>query len=96
MFVFWDALGGSATFVPGLLDAPITVQTSGTSAVIYKLDEGEVTVSDPSQTLPALNIAVQVGPLGRRPKGWGSKRTKSLSLTLPSGGTAGSSVTEVL
>ncbi|EJF60682.1 polysaccharide lyase family 8 protein [Dichomitus squalens LYAD-421 SS1] len=96
MIVFWDVLGGSITFVPGLLDAPITIQASANSAVIYKLDDGNVTVSDPSQTFSTLNLAIQVGLLGRRPKGWGSERTRTISFTLPGGGMAGSSVTKAL
>ncbi|KAI0361657.1 galactose mutarotase-like protein [Trametes cingulata] len=92
MFVFWDANGGSATFVPSLLEAPVTVQTSGNAVVIYKLDEGTLTVSDPSQTLQTVQITVNVGLLGIRPRQLGSPRTRIVTVALPSGGLAGSSV----
>ncbi|KAI0365220.1 galactose mutarotase-like protein [Pilatotrama ljubarskyi] len=95
MFVFWDATGGSATFVPSLLEAPVTVQTSGNVALIYRLDEGTITVSDPSQTLKMVQLTINVGLLGIRPRqlpGLGWPRTRILNVTLPSGGLAGSSV----
>ncbi|KAI1790344.1 polysaccharide lyase family 8 protein [Ganoderma leucocontextum] len=96
MLVFWDAQGGSVSFVPGLFDAPITVQASANSVVIYKLDDGNVTVSDPSQTVPTLNLTLEVGLLGRRPEGWGGDCAKTLLFELPSGGVAGSSVTKLI
>ena len=96
IFVFWEAQGGSVTFEPGLLDAPITIHASANSAVIYKLDEASVTVSDPSQVVPTLNLTIEVWPLGWRPKGWEDDRTKTLLFELPSGGIAGSSMTKVI
>ena len=96
MFVFWDAQGGSVTFEPGLLDASITVLASANSVVIYKLDDGNVTVSDPSQIVSTLNLTMELGHLGWRPEGWGSDRTKTLLFELPSGGVAGSSVTKAI
>ncbi|TFK90255.1 polysaccharide lyase family 8 protein [Polyporus arcularius HHB13444] len=96
MVVFWTAQGGSVTFSPSLLDAPITVEASANSAVIYKLDEGAVTVSDPSQSVPTLELTFKVGLLGRRPRGWGRKLTKTREVVMPTGGVAGRSVSVTL
>lgn len=82
MFVFWDVAGGSATFVPSLFEAPITVQANGNAVVIYKVDEGSATVSDPSQSLSSVQIAI-----GSR---WSLPQT--VEVALPRGGLAGSSV----
>ncbi|KAF8912697.1 polysaccharide lyase family 8 protein [Gymnopilus junonius] len=51
MFVFWEANGGSVTFSPGENLAPIMILATGNIALIYRLDTGEITVSDPSQSL---------------------------------------------
>ncbi|KAI0662798.1 galactose mutarotase-like protein [Cubamyces menziesii] len=86
MFVFWGANGGSATFVPSLLEGPVTVQTNANAAIIYDLDKRTLTVSDPSQTLSSVQVTIKAGLLG--------SRNKVLSVALPSGpgGLAGSSV----
>ncbi|EIW64697.1 galactose mutarotase-like protein [Trametes versicolor FP-101664 SS1] len=81
-FVFWDAEGGSATFVPSLFEAPITVQTNGNAVVIYDVDKRNATVSDPSQTLTTVQLSFKEG----------RSHTKTLDVTLPGGGVAGSSV----
>ncbi|KAI0651821.1 chondroitin AC/alginate lyase [Trametes meyenii] len=68
MFVFWDAEGGSATFVPSLFEASITVQTDRNAVVIYKVDERTLTVSDPSQTLSNVRVTIREGLLGIGPR----------------------------
>ena len=92
--VFWDA--GKFT-IPALTSggAPITVQSSGTANIILHMDTWTVTVADPTQLLAALTLNFTLGS-GTAPAGWGSSKTKSLQFTLPSGGIAGSSLTQTL
>ncbi|RPD57852.1 polysaccharide lyase family 8 protein [Lentinus tigrinus ALCF2SS1-7] len=92
MVVFWVAQGGSVTFSPSFIDAPITIEASANSAVIYKLDEGAVMVSDPSQSVSTLQLTFKVGLIGRRPQGWGWKLTKTVETAMPTGGVGGKSV----
>jgi hypothetical protein len=88
-FVFWDATGGSVEFQPSPLDGPVTVNSSANAAIIYCLDTGNVTVSDPSQSLATVDVTVSKG---RRGGGW----PKTLTFALPSGGLAGDSVSQTL
>ncbi|KAI0778157.1 galactose mutarotase-like protein [Trametes elegans] len=81
-YVFWDVAGGSAKFSPSLFEAPVTVQASGNSIVIYNLEKKTLTVSDPSQTLGAIQVTINGG--------------QPVNVALPSGGTAGNSVTTTL
>ncbi|KAH9898428.1 galactose mutarotase-like protein [Cubamyces lactineus] len=86
MFVFWGANGGSATFVPSLLEGPVTIQTNANAAIIYDLDKRTLTVSDPSQTISSVQVTIKAGLLG--------SHNKVVNVALPSGpgGLAGSSV----
>ncbi|KAF8061711.1 polysaccharide lyase family 8 protein [Lyophyllum atratum] len=95
MAVFWDAAGGSVTFNPKQGGAPITVAVNGNAAVIYKTQEGVVTVSDPSQTRANVQVTLTLGQ-GEQPCGWRGDRKKTIVFPLPSGGLAGSSVTQVV
>ena len=88
-FVFWNAAGGSAQFRPSLTQGPITVASTGAAAVIYCLDTGNITVSDPSQTLDTLQLTVTKGGRGGSPP-------NTLTFSLPAGGLAGSSVSQIL
>jgi hypothetical protein len=92
--VLWSPTGGSFTFQ---LDgyAPITVTISANAAILYRVESGTVTVSDPSQTLSELAVNMTAGN-GVKPKGWGSQNTLIIDFTLPCSGSAGSSVTRVL
>jgi len=91
--VFWDALGGSAYFVPSPTEAGINITSNSQAGVIYRLNTGIITVSDPSQTLVSVRITLTLDDTGSPPAHWGNySRTKILSLDLPSGGLAGSSV----
>ncbi|KIJ68409.1 polysaccharide lyase family 8 protein [Hydnomerulius pinastri MD-312] len=94
MGVFWSTKGGSFTFQPAGY-APITISTTANAAVIYRMDSGNVTVSDPSQTLSQLTVEMSVGD-GLKPQGWGNENTITLTFSLPSSGSAGSSITQVL
>ena len=96
MFVFWDSLGGSTKFVPFPAAAAITVNSSGNAAVILEMQSGNITVSDPSQTLTTLDVAFSVGARGIRPSVWGSGLSRTIHFTLPQGGLAGSSVSHKL
>ena len=84
MAAFWDASGGSVTFTPDHSNAPITISVDGNAAVIYKLKAGEVTLSDPSQTLSTIRVTLSSG----------RRNARTLTFTLPQGGLAGSSVTQ--
>ncbi|KZP31300.1 polysaccharide lyase family 8 protein [Athelia psychrophila] len=97
MIVFWDALGGSVT-IPGqsILDAPVTITADGNSAIMYHYKTGNITVSDPSQTLTELQVALQVGLLGQKPPHWGWDFAKSFTFDLPTSGSSGSSVSQLL
>jgi hypothetical protein len=80
--VFWGAGGGSVYFVP----------SGGNAGVIYCMDNGVITVSDPSQTLVSVQIMFTLDDFGTRPPCWGYGRIKVLLLNLPGGGLTGSSV----
>jgi hypothetical protein len=95
MFVFWDADGGSVTFNPGQTLAPTTVTVTGNLAVIYTLQTGQVTISDPSQTLTTAQVSLELGE-GQAPPYWGLDRAINLVFQLPSDGFAGNSVTQTL
>jgi hypothetical protein len=97
MVVFWDFLGGSV-LIPGssFADAPLTISSSGNSAVIYQLNTGNVTVADPSQNLTKLDVELGVGLLGKKPPHWGWELSHHLSFDLPTSGSAGSSVSQVI
>ncbi|OBZ79298.1 Chondroitinase-AC, partial [Grifola frondosa] len=96
MVVFWDADGGAVQFAPSTLEAAITVESTGNAVVLWRLDQGSVTVSDPSQMLSDVQLTFTVGPLGNRPSGWGPRYSKQLSFVLPTDGLAGSSLTQKL
>jgi len=91
-FVFWQAEGGNVTFTPKANVAPITITTNANIALIYRLKTGEVTVSDPSQSLSIAQVSLNLGT-GNKPPHWGSGDVKTLVFQLPSGGLIGSSVT---
>ncbi|KZP04686.1 hypothetical protein FIBSPDRAFT_1054518 [Athelia psychrophila] len=97
MIVFWDALGGSVT-IPGqsIFDAPVTITADGNSAIMYHYKTGNITVSDPSQTLTELQVALHVGLLGKKPPHWGWDFAKSFTFDLPTSGSSGSSVSQLL
>ena len=96
MFVFWNPLGGAATFFPSPFEASISINASANAAVIYRIDTGNITVSDPSQTLESVDLTFMRGWFGKTPPGWGSQSWKQVQIELPSGGLAGSSVSQII
>ena len=96
MVVFWDPIGGTV-IIPGktLLDAPVSITSNGNSAIIYQYKTGNVTVSDPSQSLAELQVTLGVG-LGKKPPHWGWEFAHTLAFELPTSGSAGSSVSQLL
>jgi hypothetical protein len=96
MVVFWGAAGGSVTFDTAPGNAPITITANGNIALLYRLEKGEVTVSDPSQLLTRTQVTFTLG-LGVKPPQWeGAGREKTLNFDHPSGGGAGSSVSQTV
>ncbi|TFY81579.1 hypothetical protein EWM64_g2433 [Hericium alpestre] len=85
--VFWDEAGGSVYLLRSLSQGAATISTSGNVALIYNMKSNEITVSDPSQTLSAVDIKVTSGWLGQK---------HSMTIVLPTGDAAGSSVTQRL
>ncbi|KAF8898702.1 polysaccharide lyase family 8 protein [Infundibulicybe gibba] len=96
MLVFWVDAGGSVV-VPSSAGtfAPITVKSSANANVIFRMDTWSVTLSEPTQTLTVISLNFTLGS-GVAPPGWGSAKAKSITVNLPSGGMAGSSVTQLL
>ncbi|EGN94539.1 polysaccharide lyase family 8 protein [Serpula lacrymans var. lacrymans S7.3] len=95
MIVFWNPAGGAVSFDFDGAFASLHVTSHSNAVVVYRLNSGNVTVSDPSQTLTQLVVNMSLGN-GTKPKGWGNDSSKSLSFTLPTNGLAGSSVYQVL
>lgn len=90
MVVFWEQAGGSVTINPPRF-APITLRANGNIALIYRFSDAAIFVSDPSQTLAAVEVNLELG-VGRKPPQWGPHRPKTFVIPLPTGGLAGSSV----
>lgn len=80
MVVFWDAAGGSVIFEA---HGQVTLTANGNAAVIYRHKTGEITVSDPSQSLSSLQLTLRH-----------HDDAKTMDFALPGGGLAGSSVTK--
>lgn len=95
MAVFWDAAGGSVDFLPSPKTARITITVNGNAGMIYRLRTGEITVSDPSQSLVEMIVTLKLGP-GRKPPHWGKGHSKRLIYALPDGGLAGSGITQLI
>jgi len=85
MAVVWAAGGATMNFAPGS-PATFTIATNATAALSFDLKSGTLTVSDPTQTLAALSVTLNVGR---------AKVSKTLNFALPSaGGLGGSSVSQ--
>ena len=89
--VFWNPAGGEVAFTPSLLETQLTVAASAGSVVLYKLDEGTLTVADPTQQLAHIELSVRSSGLGLQPKG--VENGRAMSVVLPSGGLVGQSTT---
>lgn len=94
--IFWAPDGGSITVPgsPGFSD--VTVSSNINSAIIYHRSTGEVVVSDPSQTATTLILDLEAGTIGRQPSGFEDGPQKELVFALPTGGFAGSSVSQLI
>ncbi|KAG5342440.1 hypothetical protein C0989_002276 [Termitomyces sp. Mn162] len=95
MLVFWVNSGGSVTIPSIAGNAPVTVKSTGSSAVIVRTDLWVVTISDPTQLLTNITLNFTLGA-GSIPSSWGTDRFKVLEINLPTGGIVGSSVTRSL
>lgn len=95
MAVFWGADGGSVDLVPR---SPVTftISANGTAALMFDWVSGKLTVSDPTQTLSAVAVTLRIGGSGgrRMAQRLGGGLSGTLVFALPSGGLAGSSVSE--
>ncbi|KAG6842628.1 hypothetical protein C0991_000155 [Blastosporella zonata] len=96
MLVYWVNAGGSVAIPSTTGDAPVTITSTGNAAVIVRTDTWLVTVSDPTQTLTVLTLNFTLGT-GSIPSTWpNTSRFSVLTVNLPTGGVAGSSVTQSL
>ncbi|KAJ7487640.1 polysaccharide lyase family 8 protein [Mycena galericulata] len=87
MAVFWAAGGGSFNITRSTPATPqFSVSTNGTAAVIFNFESGSLTVSDPTQTLSAVSVTLSANGI--------TSGSKTIAFTLPSGGVAGSSVSQ--
>lgn len=95
MITFWTANGGKIT-IPSLNsgEAPVLVSADKGLLVILEENTWNLTVSDPTQTATEATVVLQLGS-GSIPSGW-SGGTKSVSVSLPQSGSAGSSVSTSL
>ncbi|KAJ7183601.1 polysaccharide lyase family 8 protein [Mycena filopes] len=89
---FWTAAGSTIT-IPAVKAGvgAIQVKANGNSVLILRMDTWGVTVSDPTQTLGSvvLNFTLLTGTA---PPGWGTAKSRAVTVALPGGGEAGQSV----
>ncbi|KAH8120362.1 polysaccharide lyase family 8 protein [Phellopilus nigrolimitatus] len=92
MAVFWEEGGGNVTIPPcSLWEAPISLSSDKGLLMILEEKSWMLTVADPTQIAVDVEVVLQLGP-GTPPKGWGHEKTKTVSVVLPTGITAGSSI----
>ncbi|KAJ7146741.1 polysaccharide lyase family 8 protein [Mycena epipterygia] len=93
---FWTTTGSTIT-IPSLKTGvgAIQVKSNGSSTLILRMDTWDVTVSDPTQTLTSLflNFTLLTGTV---PPGWGTVKSRPVTVALPVGGVAGESVSASL
>ncbi|PPR06899.1 hypothetical protein CVT24_011589 [Panaeolus cyanescens] len=93
MVAFWSARGGTVTFKPRNC-SPVTLSSDKGVLVMYRVESGDITISDPSQSSSQVNVLLTVGRGGTPPM-WGTPDlTRSISFNLPTGGQAGRSITK--
>lgn len=85
MLVFWDSAGGSATFVPSVTFGSLTISANGNVAIIYKPTDRTIVISDPSQSLATVKVVITT-----------KSGARTSTITLPQGGLAGNSVSQVI
>ncbi|KAJ6578036.1 polysaccharide lyase family 8 protein [Mycena capillaripes] len=93
---FWTAAGSVVT-IPSLKTGvgAIQVRSNGSSTLILRMNTWDVTVSDPTQTLTGLLLNFTL-LTGTAPPGWGTVKSRVVTVALPVGGLAGSSVSAKL
>lgn len=85
MVVFWDGQGGKVDIPATTLSGgPHSLSANGNVAVVYNMKTGDVTVADPSQQLTSVSITVSFSPSSH------NGQVKTLAISLPQGGIAGS------
>ncbi|KAF5338348.1 hypothetical protein D9611_012502 [Ephemerocybe angulata] len=92
MLVLWKAGSKMSAFQSAPAMARLTISSNNPVALMLSLDDGRVTASDPSQGLNSATVKFEYGTDGQLPTFWVGGRSKTLNLTFPRGGTAGSSV----
>ncbi|KAF8151251.1 polysaccharide lyase family 8 protein [Mycena galopus ATCC 62051] len=93
---FWTAAGSTFTIPSRTAGVgAIQVKSNGSSTIIFSMDTWNVTVSDPTQTLTGLLLNFTL-LTGTAPPGWGTAKSRAVTVTLPVGGLAGGSVSAQL
>ncbi|KAJ7266529.1 polysaccharide lyase family 8 protein [Mycena rebaudengoi] len=90
---FWTAAGSTFT-VPSLKSGvgAIQVRSNGSSSLIVRMDTWDVIVSDPTQLLTGSLLLNFTLLTGTAPPGWGTNKSRPVTVALPGGGEAGRSV----
>lgn len=93
---FWTTAGSTIT-IPSLKTGvgAIQVKSNGSSTLILRMDTWDVTVSDPTQTLTSLLLNFTL-LTGTAPPGWGTVKSRPVTVALPVGGVAGESISASL
>ncbi|KAJ7146757.1 polysaccharide lyase family 8 protein [Mycena epipterygia] len=93
---FWTTAGSTFT-IPSLKTGvgAIQVKSNGSSTLILRMDTWDVTVSDPTQTLTSLLLNFTL-LTGTAPPGWGTVKSRPVTVALPVGGISGESVSASL
>lgn len=94
--VFWDDQGGDVMLPSCSEHAAIKIRADVSSALVYRIDEGTFVISDPSQTKKVVNLVLESNEHDKKPKGFENENVRTFAVSLPSGGLAGSSVSETL
>ncbi|TDL28471.1 polysaccharide lyase family 8 protein, partial [Rickenella mellea] len=90
--VFWNDGGGEITFPDVLHTTSLSVKADRGLAVIIAMKSRTITVADPSQTSIDAQVDLTWGD-GPESLRWGTSRVKVFTFLLPTGGSAGKSVT---
>lgn len=92
--VFWDPSGGSFAFTSNIYGT-MSIASTGNAAFIYRIDSGNLTVADPSQTVSQITFTISVED-GPGPCAWGGENNVTAQFDMPTSGLAGSSVSQVI
>jgi hypothetical protein len=96
MAIFWSPSGGTVTFSPkgskGSKGGSVTLIAQDNIALIYKVEQRQITVSDPSQSLTS--TVISLSGWGLESKSQDPVETKTITIQFPGGGMAGKGVTQ--